>query len=149
MKIIPAQATHAGLLTELTMRSKAHWGYSQAQMESWREDLTISEKYIKDHAVFLLESDQKVPGYYSFFSLPDGLVKLDNLFVDPIYMGKGFGRHLMSDFIQRAKVLGFQQVTLDADPHAESFYQKYGFTVVSQLESSVPGRYLPVMVMDL
>jgi len=38
---------------------------------------------------------------------------------------------------------------LDADPHAEGFYQKFGFVTVEQRPSTIAGRYLPIMQLDL
>jgi len=43
-------------------------------------------------------------------------VKLDNVFVEPNFIGKGFGIMLMKDFLQRIKDLNFERVVLDSDP---------------------------------
>ena len=36
--IQPANPNDAGTLTELTLASKAHWGYRDAQIEAWFRD---------------------------------------------------------------------------------------------------------------
>ena len=38
-------------LSELTVRSKAHWNYSLEQIEKWKDDLTISAEYIDKNEV--------------------------------------------------------------------------------------------------
>ena len=149
MKISAANHAIAHDLTELTIRSKAHWGYSPEQMEAWRADLTITEDYIAQNHVFVLKDQQQIHGYYSFFKESITVVKLDNLFVDPEFMGRGFGGKLMDNFLNRSRELKFQTITLDADPHAEDFYMKYGFQSVGQLATSIPGRYLPVMELQI
>ena len=40
-------------------------------------------------------------------------------------------------------------MTLDADPNAESFYARFGFTQVGQLQSSIKDRFLPIMELIL
>lgn len=149
MNIIPGKKQDAKILSDLTFRSKAHWGYAPEQMEAWRADLTITEDYIAQNHVYMLVDQQHVPGYYSFFEQSSKMVKLDNLFVDPDFIGLGFGGQLIEDFMSKSRQLKFQTMTLDADPHAESFYKKYGFQSVGRLATSIPGRYLPVMELQL
>lgn len=43
-------------------------------------------------------------GYYSYIYLNEDEVKLDNLFLLPTYIGKGIGKLLMNDFLQRIKM---------------------------------------------
>jgi len=149
MTIQKATPSLAYSLTALTFRSKAHSGYSAEQMELWCEDLTITTEYITEHEVYVLLQNGELIGYYSYFKIDTSTVKLDNLFIHPTHMRKGLGRLLMDDFMNRAKQAGFQKITLDADPHAESFYTKLCFTIVGQLESSIPNRFLPIMEFNL
>jgi hypothetical protein len=41
VEIRKARPDEAGELTELALRSKAHWGYDEAFMASCREELTV------------------------------------------------------------------------------------------------------------
>ena len=79
------------VLTEITKRSKAHWGYSQEQIKAWSELLTITEAYIKTHSVYKLQEAEKTLGYYAFFWEEDKSIRLDNMFLLPEYIGKGLG----------------------------------------------------------
>ena len=64
----------------------------------------------------------------------------------PEYIGKGFGNYLMLDFLNRIKEnRDVKKILLDADPNAEKFYQKFGFTTIGQLETSIKNRFLPIM----
>ncbi|WP_338841050.1 hypothetical protein [Flavobacterium ginsenosidimutans] len=67
-------------LTEITKKSKAHWGYSDEQMEKWNNNLTITRDYIEENPVFNLIDENQIIGYYSYLRLENNQVKLDNLF---------------------------------------------------------------------
>ena len=136
-------------LSNLTFKSKAHWGYSIDQMEKWREDLQVSKDYIQNNEVFLVKDGSQIIGYYSYFKNSDSTVKLDNIFIDPDHMGRGLGSVLMNDFIARINKLQVTTITLDAEPNAEKFYERFGFRTIDQLKSSIPDRYLPVMELKL
>jgi N-acetylglutamate synthase-like GNAT family acetyltransferase len=149
MKIIKAKNTDSKGLTELTLKSKAYWGYSLKQIDEWRDDLTINAKYIETNEVYSLIESNILIGYYSFFSLNKREVVLDNIFVDPKYIGKGYGKILMNHFLQKAKGLGFEKVSLHSEPNAEFFYTKIGFKVIGQLETSIENRFLPIMELEI
>lgn len=149
MHIEKANVKDSSALTDLTLRSKAFWGYSDQQMEEWTGDLEVSKNYIETNWVYLIKIKNKSVGYYSFQRISRSKVKLDNLFIDPSRIGTGLGKLLMDDFLQRVKRLNFEIITLDADPHAEAFYSKFGFKTIDQLPSSVSGRTLPVMELRL
>lgn len=42
------------ILTEITKKSKAYWGYSDEQIEIWSEFLTVSKEYIETKSVYNL-----------------------------------------------------------------------------------------------
>lgn len=84
-------------------------------------------------------------GFYAFGFENSTDIKLNYLFVEPLYIGKGYGRVLLEDFMRRIKDSEYDRVILDADPNAEKFYSKYGFKVVGKLQSSIKDRYLPIM----
>ena len=149
MKITKANISDAKKLTELTIRSKANWDYSPEQIEKWKEELTITQEYIANNSVYKLIVDERLIGYYSFFQISDGKAKLDNVFIEPEFIGKGYGKTLINDFLKRIESIGFKKVTLDSDPNAEIFYESLGFKMVGKLESSIKNRFLPVMEMEI
>ncbi|MEM9337795.1 MAG: GNAT family N-acetyltransferase [Bacteroidota bacterium] len=145
LTIEKASASNAHELTHLTRRSKAYWGYSKEQIEKWHKDLLISEEYLLNHHVYVVKENEQTIGYYSFQYLSKSAIRLDNIFIEPDYIGKGIGKQLMNDFLKRIKALTVQTVTLDAEPNAAGFYQKFGFKTISKKQSSIPGRHIPVM----
>lgn len=145
MKILKAETEDSELLTTITKRSKAYWGFSEEILKEWEHLLSISKDYIEKNMVYKLVENENIIGYYSYFSIDEKTIKLDNLFILPEFIGKGFGKTLMNDFLEKANRLGIKKITLDAEPNAENFYKTFGFETVGQLESSIKDRYLPIM----
>lgn len=133
------------ILTHLTRLSKAYWGYSNDQLLMWSEDLRINNTYIETNNVYKLILCDEVIGYYSYINESEGLVILDNMFILPRYIGKGFGKHLMIDFLNRMNKTDVKKIKLFSEPKAEDFYQKFGFISIEYKESSIKGRFLPTM----
>lgn len=150
MRIENANSHDHEILSEITKKSKAFWGYSNEQIQLWNDVLTITEEYIETNFTYKFFHENRIIGYYSYFNIETTIIKLDNLFLLPEYIGKGFGKHLMQDFLNRIKEnREIKKVLLDADPNAEKFYQKFGFTTIGQLETSIKNRFLPVMELSL
>ena len=149
MKIEKANRTDAEKITDLTFRSKDYWNYGDKQIEEWKDDLTISSKYIDDNHVYKLTINDELIGFYAFQAENDKVVKLNFLFVEPKHIGAGYGKRLMVDFLKRIEKTNYEKVTLDADPNAEKFYKRIGFKVVGKLKSSIKDRFLPIMEMEI
>lgn len=149
MKIQKAKPENHLILTEITKKSKAFWGYSEEQILAWNIQLTITADYIQNNDVFNLVEENKITGYYSYLKQENNQVKLDNLFVLPEYIGKGFGSFLMNDFLERMRNEKCQKIILDSEPNAEQFYQKIGFRKVGEFETSIKNRFMPIMEMNL
>ncbi|PZR19793.1 MAG: GNAT family N-acetyltransferase [Flavobacterium psychrophilum] len=149
MTIEKANSNDHEVLTDITKKSKAYWGYSANQIEAWSNLLTITETYIENKSVYKLVIDNEIAGYYAFFSEDDQTIKLDNLFILPKYIGKGFGKMLMNDLFLKAKTTAANRILLDAEPYAEKFYVKLGFVKIGKIETSIRDRYLPVMELNI
>jgi GNAT superfamily N-acetyltransferase len=149
MKIEKASVEDNEILTEITKKSKAYWGYSEEQILKWKDNLTISEAYIETNSVYKLVDEDKIVGYYSFIIKEEKIAILDNLFVLPEYIGKGFGKYLMNDFLYRMRNGKFKKITLDSEPNAEDFYLKFGFKKIGEFETSIKNRFMPIMEMSL
>ena len=149
MKIKKASINDNEILTEITKKSKAYWGYSEEQILKWNDSLTISKEYVETNSVFKLMDNDKTIGYYSYLIEKERNVVLDNLFILPEYIGKGFGEYLMSDFLNRMKIEKFEKITLNSEPNAENFYLKFGFKKIGEFETSIKNRFMPIMEMSL
>ncbi|MDQ6528902.1 GNAT family N-acetyltransferase [Flavobacterium sp. LHD-85] len=149
MTIEKANITDNEILTAITKKSKAYWGYSEEQIQKWDKNLTISQDYIRDNSTFKLVDNDCIVGYYSYIFENENIVKLDNLFISPEYIGKGFGKLLLLDFLNRMKHIRVEKITLDSEPNAEEFYSKMGFVKIGEFKTSIKNRFMPIMEMKL
>jgi GNAT superfamily N-acetyltransferase len=149
MHIRASLPTEAARLTDLVLTAKAHWGYSDRQLELWRESLTVTEEQVVTQPIFVAEDDGVV-GFYSlkFFN---GVCELDNLWVVPTEMGRGYGAALLAHAAAVAKRRGVQQIRIDADPNAEAFYIRYGATITGLVPAPIdeqPARVRPQLLLS-
>ncbi len=137
-----ARSDEAEVLTRLFWRSKAYWGYDESFMALVRETLCITSETIEQQHVYVLEARGQIAGFYALHVLPDRL-HLEDLFIEPSQIGRGFGRYLFDHAVQVGRRLGYDSFTLESDPNAEHFYLKLGAIRVGEHESSIPGRFIP------
>ena len=145
-----ARAGESDALGELTMRSKAHWGYDAAFMAAARDDLEVSESDILNDAVYVLERDGRALGYCHLRPSANNEIWLESLFVEPDAIGSGLGRRLFEFAANKGRELGFEAMTFESDPNAEAFYLAMGAVRTGSVESTItPGRFLPLMRFSL
>lgn len=147
--ISKAEPTDHIELSQLCKKSKAYWGYSDEQLKSWDEDLTISEKYIYENQVYKFIDNNTIIGLYTFYLENETTIRLDHLFVHPNYIGKGIGVKLMNHLIESCKSIHKLKIIVDADPNASAFYSKLGFITIGQKPTSIKNRFLPIMELQL
>ncbi|SHM97487.1 GNAT family N-acetyltransferase [Polaribacter sp. KT 15] len=145
--IVKAVISDAEKLSEIAMQSKAVWGYSNDGLETWREDLTITPKIFDENYICKYVLDSKIVGFYVLNNSNLDVYILEFLFIDPNYIEKGIGHELLLNAIAISKKAKRLQVL--SDPNAEAFYTKYGFKVIDNIKSSIPGRLLPKMELQL
>ncbi len=146
--IVAADVSDAKMLTEIALKSKSYWGYSKADVESWREDLTITSKMFEDWNVYKYLIDSEIAGFYILNRANIRTSFLEFLFVSPKFIGNGIGKELLNHACDYCKTGSCAVLNVLSDPNAEPFYAKYGFKVVANIESSIPGRLLPEMEIE-
>lgn len=142
-----AQENEAERLTQLTLRSKASWGYSDSLMKSWESGLTVHASDIADplNIIRVIENGV-IEGFY-FLRIKDSTnARLRFFFIDPLHQRKGFGSVLFEDLVRMCKEKGVQSIMMESDPHAEIFYRKCGAVTIDYVPSGTAGeRPLPLM----
>ena len=140
----------AGYLSRLALRSKAYWGYSGQFMQACLGELTIDALYIEENPVFTVEVEGGVIGFCALEQISASEAELGYMFIDPVFIGKGYGRKLMYHVKQQACKSRFTKIIVQSDPNAEQFYRAAGGILVGMRESeSIPGRELPLFQIDL
>ena len=145
----PPRPDECAALTDLCLRSKAHWGYDAAFIEACRAELTVRPDDLATDRYQVAERDGVVVGVAAL-SADGHRGCVERMFVAPAAMGKGIGRALMDWLIAEARALGLSVIDIDADPEAVGFYERLGARRVGEAPSgSIPGRMLPALVIDL
>jgi GNAT superfamily N-acetyltransferase len=143
--IVRATLEDAVVLTNIAIESKAYWGYTNEQIESWREDLTVTSIMFEESNIFKYVIDHEIAGFYILERANIRISILQFLFISPNHIKKGIGHLLLQHAIEYCKGGSSAILNVLSDPNAESFYAKYGFEVIALRESSIPGRSLPEM----
>ncbi len=146
-KALPGET---GYLSKLALRSKAYWGYSDQFMQACLGELTIEKSYIENNPVFAIEVEGSIIGFCALEHVSATEAELGYLFIDPVFIGKGYGRRLMIHAKKQAYKLGYRKIIIQGDPNAEQFYRAAGAVLVGTRPSaSIPDRELPVFRIDL
>lgn len=139
-----ARTDEAEYLTHLCRRSKAHWGYDAEFLRIVAGDLTVTPAAIKTHQVWILQEDKKILGFHQV-KLGD-TAWLEDLWLEPEAIGKGYGRLLWEHAVSIARAAGAWGMEFNAEPFAMGFYEKMGAVQVGVTPSRfIPGRKLPLM----
>jgi GNAT superfamily N-acetyltransferase len=144
--IRPARPGEAPILTQLCIRSKAHWGYDAAFMAAAARLLRISEREIGAGGV-LVASIAEVPcGVASIVPLRrPHWCEISHLFVAPESFGRGIGRALFDAAVELAATWGASHVSILSDPNAAAFYARLGAKRCGAAPSGVArNRMLPL-----
>ncbi|PYS48839.1 MAG: N-acetyltransferase [Acidobacteria bacterium] len=149
LSIRPASPEEASLLSDLALRSKAHWGYMPEFLEACRAELTLSSDYIASSPVFVLEEEKRPVGFYGLRERVDD-IELVYLFIEPAAMNRGYGKRLWKHLVETAAKLSPKKISIESDPYAESFYKRMGAEAVGFVLSSVQAdRKLPLLEFHL
>jgi GNAT superfamily N-acetyltransferase len=149
VELRPARPDEAAQLSDLALRSKAHWGYSDEFIEACRAELTYRPEQIETSRIVVAVVAEAVVGFYALAGEPP-VGELDGMFVDPDHIGTGAGGALFEHLLDSARRSGFTALQIGADPNAVGFYERHGAVRIGEEPSaSIPGRMLPVLELDL
>jgi GNAT superfamily N-acetyltransferase len=144
-----AKAEEAEQLTNLAIRSEAYWGYDSDYMQSFQSMYAVTESFIHSYPTFVLEKDNLIIGFYSILIEEKG-TSLEDLFIDPHYIGQGYGKRLWNHAVEAGKSLGLKEFVIVTSPQAKEFYLKMGAVQTGEVESLVKkGRIIPQFIYKL
>lgn len=145
-----AREQEASLLSDLALRSKAYWGYPPEFLDACRDELTYTSEDVRHQTFVVAEVADVIVGFYALDRTATAQVELEALFVDPAFIGRGYGRALIEHATKTALAMKATALTIQSDPHAEAFYRAVGAELVGSRESdSIPGRMLPLLTIPL
>jgi len=147
VEIRAARADEGARLKEIAIAAKGHWGYDPATVRDWANQGDFTSERLRELIVFVADSDRGAIGWASL--IPKGEVGwLEDLWIDPGWIGQGVGSGLFRRAAAHAKSLGAQRLEWEAEPNAIGFYEKMGGRFVRE-GTSEWGRTLSVMGVEL
>jgi N-acetylglutamate synthase-like GNAT family acetyltransferase len=139
-----ARAADRERLRELTFESKAHWGYDRDLVRRWAAGLAFDDGQER----WVAEADGEIVAWAGLLPPADGVAVLDDLWVEPAWLGRGLGSRLFRLAADRARELGAERLEWGAEPNAVGFYERLGGR---ELRDHVTewGRIAPWMGLEL
>jgi GNAT superfamily N-acetyltransferase len=139
----------AAALRELAHRSKAYWPYTRTFLEQARPLLHLSPADVTAHEVWVLELADQRAGWHRV-TLHGERAELEDLWLEPVWIGAGYGRLVFEHAVQLARQHGATRLEWDAEPYAEAFYVAMGGVEIGRTPSAaIEGRTLPRMRLAL
>jgi GNAT superfamily N-acetyltransferase len=147
VEIFKANPENHAELTQIARASKGYWGYPEAWISAWSDQLRIYPETIEKDHVYQALVNGETAGFYVLSSQEERLL-LDHLWIKPEYIGQGIGRVLFEHALRQAAGLGARQIEIEADPNALAFYLKMGAYQIGVRPSNF-GRELPLLIAEV
>ncbi len=140
-----AKVDQAAVLSSLTIRSKKSWRYDDLFMEKMKEYLEVPESMIERDIVYTMNRGDELIGFFSLTN--DGKNDyLEDFFLDPKYIGKGYGRKMWQYMIEIASNNMVMNIIIESEPFAEGFFEKMGAVKIGEkVSQAIDNRKLPIM----
>jgi GNAT superfamily N-acetyltransferase len=139
-----AHAREGERLREIARASKGHWGYAEELVRQWTDGLDLSPAGLRKKEFYVAEIDGRVVGWSALLDRGD-ICWLDDLWVEPDWIGLGVGTKLFNWAAARGRELGAARMEWEAERHALGFYEKMGGRYLRDSEPGVWGRVSPIM----
>lgn len=128
--------------------------YSKEQIDGWGGrpfDADHWRRAIDDQHVWVVDSNGIVQGLgYLVYSDERHVASILALYLVPEVIGKGFGREMVAQFIEKALHLGACKISLASTCTAKVFYESCGFKQTGpEVEASIGGRPIACHPMEL
>jgi molybdopterin-guanine dinucleotide biosynthesis protein A/GNAT superfamily N-acetyltransferase len=148
IRIRPAHPDEGERLREIAIAAKSHWGYDLDRVRAWAADGDFTPDGLRAKDVYVAEADGRAIAWAALVAKP-GTMWLDDLWVEPDWIGEGIGSGLFHHVVECARTLGGEYLEWEAELNAVGFYEKLGARRLRDSQPSEWGRVLPVMGVDL
>ncbi len=149
MQLRPATKDDLPLLPKIALQAKSHWDYSEDFLEKCRIyfDASYTQEYLEKSHTFIVEENGRILGTGSLLWEEEPMI--DQFWLLPDNIGKGFGRRVFDLLKAKATELGWPSLTIISDRYAEGFYEAMGAQRIGEVASEVQDAMLPKMRLDL
>ena len=97
---------------------------------------------VQEHQFILANFENKPVGFASFNlnqSIPEKIVKLNKIYVDPSQHGKGIGKSMLQFIMNEISLeeVRYLELNVNRQNTAIGFYKKLGFTIIAEEDISI------------
>ena len=144
--IIRADVNDSLSLTDIAIRSEAYWGYDNEFMKNFKALYSVSEDFIAKNPTYIIKDKDILVGFYGLL-IEVAEISLEYLFIDPLYIGKGYGKMLWDHLLNECRTMNITSFTLVTSPQAKDFYIKLGALLCDEVDSLViKGKKIPKLL---
>lgn len=144
-----AQPSDVEALRALTRRSMAYWPHEAAYIAEANRLLSLRAEDLARDEGWVVERDGTPVGYYRL-TLHDNLAEIEELFLEPEWIGHGIGRKLFEHAVASARRCGCAGLEWDTDANAAGFYLAMGGRQIGTKPSGIEdGEPLTRMRLDI
>ncbi len=121
-------------------------------LESIYSEASLQKQFNEGHHFLIVEENNKPVAFADYSLLKDAVYKLNKIYVLQNLQGKGIGKLLIEDVIERIKANNATALLLNVNRHnkAKQFYERLGFTVISEEDIDIgEGYFMNDYIMSL
>ncbi|MCH7401149.1 GNAT family N-acetyltransferase [Belliella kenyensis] len=114
-----------------TIENICHADYDNSQIKAWTSSIENHQRWldvINNQFTLVSISSGKITGFCSVA----GGNHIDFLFVHHLHQGQGIAKHLYDLVESKAKESGYKKLTAEVSKTARPFFQKVGFSTISE-----------------
>jgi ribosomal protein S18 acetylase RimI-like enzyme len=145
LHILRAQAEDCNELTEICYKIKRDLGYQEYLLELWKDELTITPDYIRNHDLKkIINGEGQILGFGSV--IVNGRVNLyeiNHFWILPEYKELNVGHILLEEL--ESSIPQKSTIKIVAHPNTIKFYQGLGYQIVGKVKSQPDGLDLPLL----
>ena len=135
-------------LRDIAIAAKSYWGYEMDRVRRWATSVDLTDAGLRAKDFYVAEIAGSAVGWAALVP-GDVACWLDDLWIEPEWIGRGVGRLLFQHAAGRARELGATRMEWEAEPNALGFYEKMGGRYARDSEPSAWGRVNPIMSVEL
>jgi GNAT superfamily N-acetyltransferase len=128
----PSKMIRRGVLADLRVVGEVYRSASlsnacdRANLLAHPEHLILGPEGLNEGRTLVAEEDGLVVGFATWTDV-DGVVELEDLFVDPDWTRRGIATALVKGTAEVVRARGVERLEVTANPHAMGFYTGIGF----------------------
>jgi ribosomal protein S18 acetylase RimI-like enzyme len=104
---------------------------------------SLQKQFDEGHSFLIVEENNEPVAFADYSLLKDAVYKLNKIYVSQTQQGKGIGKLLIEDVIERIKTKHATALLLNVNRYnkAKQFYERIGFTVISEEDIDIGQGY--------